>query len=66
MVVVNNHDLVWAQDHASKVSPQTHLFMQPEWERKDKIQGMIVEFISSEDGNVWSLSEQTHKYLGIR
>ena len=66
VVVVNRHDLVWAQEQASKVSPQTHLFMQPEWERKDKVQCMMVEYLNSEEGKMWSLSEQTHKYLGIR
>ena len=63
MIVVNRHDLVWAQEQAEQVGSNTLLYLQPEWSKKEKVQGMMAEFVA--DSN-WLLSEQTHKYLGIR
>ena len=66
VVVVNRHDLVWAQNEASKVSKGTLLYLQPEWSKKDRIHQMIIEHLQSPEGSEWIMSEQTHKYLGIR
>ncbi len=63
VIVVNRHDLVWAQEQAEQVGSNTLLYLQPEWSKKEKVQGMMAEFVA--DSN-WLLSEQTHKYLGIR
>ena len=65
IVVVNNHDLKWAQEQAIHVKDDTLLYLQPEWDRKEKVQGIIVDFLGSGEGRIWSLSTQTHKYLGI-
>lgn len=66
VVVVNKHDLVWAQEQAQKVSEATLLYLQPEWSKKDKVHQMMVDYLQSEEGEGWLMSEQTHKYLGIR
>ena len=65
IVVVNKHDLKWAQEQAIHVKDDTLLYLQPEWDRKEKVQGIIEDFLGSGEGRVWSLSTQTHKYLGI-
>ena len=65
VVVVNKHDLKWAREQAVNVKDDTLLFLQPEWDRKEQVQGIIKEFLDSREGSVWSLSTQTHKYLGI-
>lgn len=66
VVVVNKHDLVWAQEQAQKVSETTLLYLQPEWSKKDKVHQMMMDYLQSEEGEGWLMSEQTHKYLGIR
>jgi len=65
VVVVNKHDLKWAKEQAVNVKDDTLLYLQPEWDRKEQVYGIITEFLGSEEGRVWSLSTQTHKYLGI-
>ena len=65
IVVVNKHDLKWAIEQAENVADETLLYLQPEWDRKDKIHDFIMEFLGSGEGVVWSLSTQTQKYLGI-
>ena len=66
VVVVNRHDMVWAQEQAQKVSEGTLLYLQPEWSKKDKVHEMMVEHLKSAEGEGWLMSEQTQKYLGIR
>ncbi len=63
MVVVNKHDLKWAQKHAEKVNSDCRLFIQPEWSRRDKLMPLIVEFVK--ENPQWEISLQTHKYMDI-
>ena len=65
VVVVNKHDLKWATVQAENVTAETLLYLQPEWDRKDKVHEFLMEYLASEVGSAWSLSTQTHKYLGI-
>ena len=66
VVVVNRHDLKWAQEQASSVRPSTNLYLQPEWSRREKVQEIMMEFFQTPEGQGWKFSTQTHKYLGIR
>lgn len=63
VVVVNAHDLAWAEEHAGQLAPGTPKFLQPEWDRRDKVMSMVIEKIQQEDG--WRLSLQTHKFIGL-
>ena len=63
VVVVNRHDLQWAQEEAVKVRPSCMLFLQPEWDRRDKVMPLIVEQVKGDPR--WRISLQTHKYLNI-
>ena len=36
VVVYNQHDLKWAQEHADKVNSDCLLYLQPEWEREQE------------------------------
>jgi len=65
IVVVNKHDLKWAIEQAENVADETLLYLQPEWDRKDKVHDFIMDFLGRGEGVVWSLSTQTQKYLGI-
>jgi 7-carboxy-7-deazaguanine synthase len=63
VVVVNQHDLQWAQEHAKKVNAQCRLFLQPEWEKRDVVLPLIIEYVKANPQ--WRVSLQTHKYLNI-
>ena len=63
VVVFNQHDLQWAEEHAAKVSANCLLYLQPEWEKRTKIEERIIKYIKS--NTKWRLSLQTHKYLEI-
>jgi 7-carboxy-7-deazaguanine synthase len=63
VIVFNRHDLQWAQEHALKANPHCQLFLQPEWDKRDQVMPMIVDFVKEHPE--WKISLQTHKYLGI-
>jgi 7-carboxy-7-deazaguanine synthase len=63
VIVFNKHDLVWAQEHALKANPHCQLFLQPEWDKRDQVMPMLVDFVKEHPE--WKISLQTHKYLDI-
>lgn len=63
VIVYNNHDFLFAEEMASKVSKDCILYLQPEWSRRDKVIPEIVDFVMKNPK--WKVSLQTHKYLNI-
>ncbi len=63
VIVFNASDFDFARQEARKVSPETKLFLQPEWSRREKVLPLIIEFIQQNPR--WKLSLQTHKYIGL-
>lgn len=63
VIIYNNHDFKWAEEHADKVGPDCKLYLQPEWSRRDDVMPHITEYIMKNPK--WQVSLQTHKYLGI-
>ncbi|TXC82176.1 7-carboxy-7-deazaguanine synthase QueE [Luteibaculum oceani] len=65
VVVYNKSDLNWAVEHQKKLANpnSVHLLLQPEWSKRDKVTPLIIDFIHKNPE--WSLSLQTHKYIGI-
>jgi organic radical activating enzyme len=63
IVVYNKHDLRWAEEHGGKVNNECKLYLQPEWDRRDVSEPMILNYIRQNPK--WRLSIQSHKYLGI-
>lgn len=63
--VVINHpsDITWAEEHAAKVQPDCKLYLQPEWEKRERFLPMIVDYVKSHPK--WRISLQTHKYINI-
>jgi 7-carboxy-7-deazaguanine synthase len=63
--VIINHksDIEWAAEHAAQMPDQTMRYMQPEWERREAMQTLILDFIRK--NTQWRISVQTHKYLGV-
>lgn len=63
VVVVNDHDLTWAEEHAAQLAPGALKFLQPEWDRRDKVMDRVIQRIQHAPG--WRLSLQTHKFIGL-
>ncbi len=63
-IVINHHsDFEWAEEHAEKVNPNCHLFLQPEWDKHEKILPLIIDYVKG--NQKWKISLQTHKYMNI-
>jgi organic radical activating enzyme len=63
IIIFNNSDFEWAEQHASQVNPNCKLFLQPEYSKIDKMLPSIIEYVK---GNPkWTISLQTHKYMQI-
>lgn len=63
VIIYNQHDFAWAEEHAALVGPHCRLFLQPEWSRREKMTPLMVEYVMANPK--WNISLQTHKYLNI-
>ncbi len=64
VVIYNNSDFLWAEQHAERVTVGCKLFLQPEWSKRELMMPRIVEYIKKNPK--WAMSLQIHKYLGVR
>lgn len=63
IVVFNKHDLTWAEQYQRTVSESCALYLQPEWDRRETMHDLIINYVL--DHPEWRISLQTHKYLGV-
>ena len=63
VVVFNNSDFKWAEEHAARVGEKCRLYLQPEWSRAARLTPAIVDYVKQHPR--WQVSLQTHKYLDI-
>jgi len=63
LVVFHPSDLTWVEQFLPFLKPQCRLIVQPEWDKREQIMPLLVNFVK-ENPN-WSISLQSHKYLGI-
>lgn len=63
VIIFNKSDFAWAEEHAAKVSPDCRLYLQPEWDRRDRMMPEIIEYIKSHPQ--WRVSLQVHKFMNI-
>jgi 7-carboxy-7-deazaguanine synthase len=63
VIIYNRHDFQWAETYAAQVSPNCKLYLQTEWEKRDTMVPLIVEYIK--DHPHWQLSTQVHKYIQV-
>ena len=63
VIIYNQHDFKWAEEHAAQVGADCKLFLQPEWSKAKEMTPLIVDYVMQNPK--WSVSLQTHKYLGI-
>ena len=63
VIVYNQHDFLWAEEHAAKVKDACKLYLQPEWSRREKVLPLIADYVMKNPE--WKISLQSHKYIGI-
>ncbi|MEO0468407.1 MAG: 7-carboxy-7-deazaguanine synthase QueE [Bacteroidota bacterium] len=63
VIIFNDSDFQWAEEHAARCAEHVELYLQPEWSRRDRFHEKIVAYIKANPQ--WRLSLQTHKYLDI-
>jgi organic radical activating enzyme len=63
VVIFNKSDFEWAEKYAAQVSDNCQLFLQPEWDKREQMTPLIIDYIHNNPK--WALSLQTHKYIGV-
>jgi organic radical activating enzyme len=63
IIIFNKSDFEWAEKYAQLVQPDCKLYLQPEWEQREKVTPFIVDYCKLNP--TWRISLQTHKYLQI-
>jgi organic radical activating enzyme len=63
VIVFNKSDFDWAEEHASLVSDQCKLYLQPEWSKAEQMMPIIIEFVKNHPR--WEVSLHTHKFMNI-
>ena len=63
VIVYNKDDLKFAEEQAKKVNSDAHLYLQPEWDNREKMMPIMVDYVKNNPK--WKISLQTHKYLNI-
>lgn len=63
VVVFNKSDFEWAEKYAAQTSPACKLYLQPEWDKRELVTPLIVDYIKAHPQ--WELSLQVHKYIQV-
>jgi organic radical activating enzyme len=63
VVVFNQNDFLWAENHAEKTNDEAQLFLQPEWSKREIMIPKMTEYVMAHPK--WRISLQSHKYLNI-
>jgi 7-carboxy-7-deazaguanine synthase len=63
IIVFNDSDFAWAEEHAALVPATTRLYLQPEWSRAARMTPALIDYVKAHPR--WQVSLQTHKYLDI-
>lgn len=63
VIVAHSNDFRFAQRHASLVSENTILYLQPEWSVSEEIMPQIISFVK--ENPRYRISLQIHKYLNV-
>ena len=63
IIIYNQDDFKWAEEHAEKVNENCKLYLQPEWGRAEEAIPWIIDYVKFNPK--WNISLQMHKYLNI-
>lgn len=64
VVVLRKKDFEFAELHAERCPEGARLLLQPEWDNQEDSLPMIIDYVKSHPK--WSISLQTHKFMGVR
>lgn len=63
VVIFHPSDFAWAEKNALTCVANTHLFVQPEYDKMNQLMPAVVDFVKSNTN--WRISLQSHKFIGI-
>lgn len=63
VIIFNKSDFKFAEQHAAKVNKNCKLFLQVEWDKRDQMMPLVVDYV--QQNPQWRVSTQTHKYMNI-
>jgi len=63
VIIFNQSDFKWAEEHAAKVNKNCKLYLQVEWSKREELTPSLIEYVKQNPQ--WRISVQTHKYLDI-
>lgn len=63
MIIEDISDLKRAELFASRMNSDCHLFLQPEWSKREQMTPLIIDYILKNPK--WKISIQTHKFIHI-
>lgn len=63
VIIEEDDDFTWAEENKARVSSNCKLYLQPEWSSIKNIMPSVVEYVKNH--TEWSISLQSHKYMGI-
>ena len=63
VVIFNKSDFEWAETFKKDVTEKCNLYLQPEWDKRESVKEIIVDYIKHNPE--WRVSLQAHQYLDI-
>ena len=63
VIIFQESDFIWAENHSKMVKEKCQLFLQPEWSQHKIILPKIVDYVMNHPK--WMVSLQAHKYMNI-
>jgi len=63
VIIFNKSDFRWAESFAEQVNSKCKLFLQPEWDKREEVMPLIVDYVKNNPQ--WEVSLQMHKYMDI-
>ena len=63
VVIAEQEDFDWAEKNASLVGKNCHLYLQPEWSKKNELLPEVISYVKTHQK--WKLSIQSHKYIEV-
>ena len=63
VVIFHPSDFEWAESYAAQTGPDCKLYLQPEWDKREQMTPLIIEYVKNNPQ--WEISLQVHKYLNV-
>jgi organic radical activating enzyme len=63
VVIFNQSDFDWAEQYAKQVSANCKLYLQPEWNKREIVTPLIINYVKANPQ--WQISLQIHKYINV-